>query len=84
MPTIEIEIDVDTLLIKELKVKDFKKPDGSVADVVMIENERPFEGNSKLIDQIPITQLPLLEKHVTILHSNPTYIVIGGRIYCWG
>ena len=79
MPTIEMEIDVDTLLIKELKVKD-----DAGGSIKMIENELPFEGNSTLIDQIPIGQLPLLEKHVTILHSNPTYIVIGGRIYCWG
>jgi len=92
MPTIEIEIDVDSLLIKELKVKDFKKPDGSVGDVKMIENERPFAGNSILIDQIPLLPLPdkpedpipvLREKQITILHANPTYIVIGGRIYCW-
>ena len=87
-PKIEITIDLETLLVEEVKVKDYEKKDGTQEDRVMIENEKAFQGHSTVLDQIPVVKpddppLSLREKHMTILHANPTYIVIGGRIYCW-
>ena len=84
-PKIEIQIDLNTLLVEEVKLRDDK---GSPPRT-MIANESPANLDVKLrdkIDYIPDPdedKPPLREKQITVLHANPTYIVIGGRIYCW-
>ena len=77
MPDIVITIDDKTMLVE-------KVVHGGITRVI---KERPADDDTRVNDQIDLPKKgkPVLrEKQLTVLHSNPTYIVIGGVIYCWG